>query len=86
MGEFVSGALAMGYAVAALFFAKFLRETRDRLFAFFTVAFCLLALQRLLLHVAVSAPELEGPSYALRALAFLVLIAAILDKNRRPGS
>src|SRR5688572_13722616 len=45
MSTFVAGLLVMGYAVAALFFLRFRRETRDRLFAFFAAAFALLALQ-----------------------------------------
>jgi hypothetical protein len=85
VGDFVSGALALAYLVAATFFVRFFRDTRDRLFAFFTAAFLLLALQRLMLHLATRTPELETPSYALRALAFVLLIVAILDKNRRPG-
>ena len=31
----VSGAIVMGYAVAGLFFLRFWRETRDRLFLIF---------------------------------------------------
>ena len=82
MGDLVTGALAMGYLVAATFFVRFRRDTRDRLFAFFTVAFLLFALQRILLYFSQAVPELEGPSYLLRAIAFLLLIVAILDKNR----
>ena len=46
---FFSGVLAMGYAVAALYFLRFWRESRDRLFAFFSIGFALLAVQRAIL-------------------------------------
>ena len=82
-GEFVSGLIAMGYLVSALFFLRFWRDTHDRLFAFFTAAFGLLALQRTLLSLLVGQPALELVLYTLRAAAFLVLAAGIVDKNRR---
>ncbi len=43
---FIYGLLAAGYAVAALYFLKFWRQTRDRLFAFFAASFALLFVQR----------------------------------------
>lgn len=76
----VSGVLAMGYAVAALFFLKFWRESRDRLFAFFALAFALLSLQRILLPF-VSHAELL---YTVRLIAFLLIVIAIVEKNRQP--
>jgi hypothetical protein len=82
--EFFSGVIASTYMVAALFFLRFWRDTHDRLFAYFTTAFALLAVQRTLLSFLVHQPGLELALYSLRALAFLVLAAGILDKNRRP--
>ena len=76
----VSGALAMGYSVAALFFLRYFASTRDRLFALFAAAFALLAGQRTFLPFA---PESAMPLlYSVRVLAFLLIIAAIVDKNR----
>jgi uncharacterized protein DUF5985 len=79
----VSGAMVMGYLTAGLFFLRFWRHTRDRLFAIFAGAFWLLALQRAVLTVAVHHGQ-EGASwiYGLRLLAFLLILAAIVDKNR----
>ena len=83
MRLFISGMLAMGYAVAALFFFRFWRRSRDRLFAFFSIAFALLAFHR----IALSAAEgLGGPEWAysaLRLIAYLTILAAIVDRNRR---
>lgn len=82
MTMFVAGLLLMGYAVTALFFARFWRQTRDRLFLFFATAFALLAVQRL--GLAASAWEPFDPMwyYVLRLLAFLLILFAVLDKNR----
>jgi uncharacterized protein DUF5985 len=81
MTGFLAGALAMGYFVAALYFLKFWRDVRDRLFLLFAVAFALLAVQRVALAlVSESADALA--LYGLRLLAFLVIAAAIVDKNR----
>lgn len=82
--QFVSGALVMGYAVAALFFAKFWRRTRTRLFAWFAAAFLLLALQRTALATVAPPGSVAARwSYALRLLAFVLILAAIIDQNRR---
>ncbi|HET7229047.1 MAG TPA: DUF5985 family protein [Longimicrobium sp.] len=80
----VSGAMVMAYLTAGLFFFRFWRETRDRLFLAFGTAFCLLALQRGALSLLVQA---DGDAaavwlYAIRLLAFLLILAAIIDKNR----
>lgn len=83
MELFLSGAMVAAYATVGLFFLRFWRESRDRLFVFFAVAFWLLGLQRLGLTVA--APDMPGGSMwlpILRLVAFLVILAAIADKNR----
>jgi len=79
----VSGAMVMGYLVAGLFFLRFWRDTRDRLFAIFAGAFWLLAVQRAVLTVAVRQGD-EGSVgiYGLRLVAFLLILYAIIDKNR----
>jgi hypothetical protein len=43
---FLHGATSMGSIVAALYFLRFWRDTRDRLFVLFSVAFAVLALNR----------------------------------------
>lgn len=82
MSVFVSGLLAGGYVVIVLFFLRFWRDTRDRLFGWFAVAFALLAVQRVVLLFTLDRPALEAPVYGVRLLAFLIIIAAVLDKNR----
>jgi len=83
----VSGLLVMGYAVAGLFFLRFWRETRDRLFGIFAGAFWLLAVQRLLLALTQNPDDDQLWLYGIRLLAFVLILVAIIDKNRsaRPG-
>lgn len=76
---FLSGCLTMAYAVAGLFFLRFWRDSRDRLFAFFAAAFWILAAQRAIVTLA----DVGDSIYLLRALAFVLIIIAIVDKNRR---
>ncbi|NJC39797.1 putative membrane protein YeiB [Brevundimonas alba] len=78
-----TGAIIMGYAVAALFFLKFWRRTGDRLFLAFAAAFLLLAATPLL-TLALDIPrEEQSPFYLLRASAFVIIIVAIITKSRR---
>ena len=79
---FLGGALAMGYLVAALFFLRYWRQTRDRLFAAFAAALLMLALQRLLLAMDLALVEHQTWYYVLRLAAFVLILAAIIDKNR----
>lgn len=79
----------MGYSVVGLYFLRFWKQSRDRLFAFFAVAFWILAVQRFSLSLI--APNHAGAEegmerqlifYCLRLLAFVLILAAIIDKNR----
>ncbi|MDQ6716926.1 MAG: DUF5985 family protein [Gemmatimonadota bacterium] len=79
---FISGALAMGYAVAALYFIKFWRQTHDRLFALFALAFCLLVIHRVLLAALVGTEEQAVAYYLLRLVAFALIAVAVIGKNR----
>ncbi len=80
----VTGALAMGNAVAALFFARFWRRTGSRLFAWFAAAFALFAFQRILLALLPPAsPDAMPWSYAVRLLGYVLILVGILEQNRR---
>jgi ABC-type polysaccharide/polyol phosphate export permease len=82
---FIAGMLVMGYVVAGLFFFRFWKQTRDRLFALFAAAFALLAGQRVVLAIAVYHQMDTTSAYVLRLLAFLLFLGAIVDKNRGAG-
>jgi hypothetical protein len=83
MEEFMMGAIAMASAVASLFFLRFWRDTGDRLFGLFSLAFLLIGITRL--GLAMSRDQAEGMThwYWVRLVAFLIILAAIVDKNRR---
>jgi hypothetical protein len=84
---FISGATFLAYIVAALFFLRFWKETKDRLFALFAVAFAVLGVNRILLTYFAEPHEARTLLYLVRLLAYLVILAAIVDKNRgRPRS
>ena len=78
----IAGALAMGYAVAGLFFLRFWKRTRDRLFAIFACSFWVLAAQRIGLAAATYHNFDTTWLYGLRLLAFMLILFAIIDKNR----
>jgi hypothetical protein len=80
---FVMGAIAMASVVAALFFLRFWRDTGDRLFLIFAAAFFLLAATRI--GLALSQVQQEGHThwYWVRLVAFVLILIAIVDKNRR---
>ena len=82
LADFVAGLIVMGYLVAALFFARFYRDARDRLFLWFSTGFVLLAVQRASLAVADLIPIDPTWYYVIRLVAFLLFLGAIIDKNR----
>jgi hypothetical protein len=77
---FLSGVLALGYAIAALYFLRFWRESRDPLFGWFSAAFALLAVHRTVLTFLQEYDVL----YIARLAAFVVILVAIVQKNRSP--
>jgi hypothetical protein len=85
MIEFMSGAVTMGFAIAALFFLRFWRRTAERLFLAFAAAFFLLALNQALALWLGAADERVGYTYLLRVLGFVFILGAILDKNLAAG-
>lgn len=80
----VSGALTMGYALAALFFTKFWRRTRVPLFGWFSLAFVLLATQRLMLVLFDRTPDAFPWSHVVRLFAFVMILTGIALQNRGP--
>jgi hypothetical protein len=79
----ISGAVAMGFFAAGIFFLRFWVESRDRLFAMFAVALFVLAASRVLLSVLHDLEEERILLYLIRLAAFLIILAGIVDKNLR---
>jgi hypothetical protein len=83
MSEFIAGALAMAYWVVGVFFVRAWTKTHDRLFATFAAAFFVLGSIRIALVMAAGMEEHQWYLYWLRLLAYLLILFAVIDKNRR---
>jgi len=79
----VWSATAMGGVTAGLFFLRFWRDSRDRLFLVFALAFFVLSLNWLALVAAPVATGTHHFAYVIRLVAFVLLLVGIVDKNRR---
>jgi hypothetical protein len=86
MEGFLLGVIVTGSLVAALFFLKFWRQTRDYLFLAFAAAFLLEGGNRIG-FLFLDAPS-EGTSaiYLVRLLAFLLIVGGIAYKSSRPSA
>lgn len=84
IGSLLAGAIAMASCVAALFFLRFWRQTRDGFFLYFAAAFALDAVTRFVLSAADLSEETEPLVYLARLVTFCLIIVAIVRKNR-PG-
>lgn len=77
--------LAVGAVAAtaiAIIFWSFHRRRHDRFFALFAVAFAAMGINRALLLVVEDRGETETIVYLLRAVAFALIIVAVVDRNR----
>jgi len=86
MYNFLSGMVTAGYLVAALFFFRFWRRTKDTLFVNFSIAFLLFASGQL------GSIWFDGPHddntwiFLLRLAGFVLLLVAIVRKNYSPSA
>lgn len=78
---FFGGALTLGFLIAAVFFLKFWRRTRDSFFLTFAAAFALLAINQAVPVIFGIPREDQTPVYLLRLAGFALIIWAILSKN-----
>jgi hypothetical protein len=86
MSPFLQGATMLGSFAIAIFFLRYWRVTHDRLFGVFAAAFALFGANRIVLSLLDPASEARTWVYALRAAAFIMIIAAVVDKNLSRGS
>jgi hypothetical protein len=84
MLQFVHGGLTVASLAVAIFLVRFYRASGERLFALFAGAFAVLALHWALLGALPLQGEHRPLAYVLRLVAFLLILVAIIDKNRRP--
>jgi hypothetical protein len=78
---FVLGFLCLSCLVAALFFLKFWRQTRDGLFLAFGIAFIIEGANRCFMLLLAHPSEGSPSVYIVRMFAALIILAAILRKN-----
>jgi hypothetical protein len=81
--QFLYGGLTIMCLAIGAFFLRYWHLQRDRFFVWFTIAFwCLGASWGV--HLLIASSSETGPHvYVFRVVAFLLIIAAIIDKNRR---
>lgn len=82
MTDALQGGAVVAAAAIALFFLHFHRQTGDRFFAFFGVAFAIFAVNRVVLLALDDESEARTAAYLVRALAFALIAYAVIDKNR----
>jgi hypothetical protein len=80
---FLAGTTSMSMLVIALFFLRFWRRTRDRLFLFFSAAFLVLMAERVVRLFTGVETEWAPYVYSVRLAAFVLILLAVVDKNRR---
>ena len=84
--DFLSGAVALGFVVCALFFLRFWYRTREELFLAFSLAFVLLGIGQTILALASIPTEERGSLYLIRLTAFALILVAIYRKTRTARS
>jgi hypothetical protein len=82
MKSLLLGAIAMASLTIGLFFLRFWRDTGDRFFLFFAAAFGIEGMIRVAQGLSVVSEEREPLFYLVRLFSFLLIISAVVDKNR----
>jgi hypothetical protein len=86
LNHFMQGGCCVASWAIGLFFLRFWRVSRDRLFLFFVAAFWAFALNWVGLVAVEATDETRHWFYVVRLAAFLLLAVGIVDKNRRTKS
>ena len=82
---FLLGVIVIASLASSLFFLKFWKRTRDSLFLAFGAAFLIEGINRLGFLLVENPNEGSPAIYVVRLLAFLLILAAIIRKNRTPA-
>lgn len=86
MLEYLWGMLTMATAMGALFFLRYWRIGRERLFLFLSFAFATFSASWIALAMIRPPYEHRQVVYLLRLVAFGAIMIGIADKNRRSRS
>jgi hypothetical protein len=87
---FLAGIRMATFAAAGVFFLKFWKASRDRFFLLFCIACWLLALECVVISIMnhsdrsifLQISETSAKIYLIRLCAFIVILAAVIEKNR----
>ena len=83
---FLIGVITTASLTAGVFFLKFWRHTRDSLFLAFAASFLIEGVNRMLVLFVAAKPNEGNPwTYIVRLFSFLLILVAILRKNRGAG-
>jgi hypothetical protein len=81
---FLVGVIVTASLVAAAFFLRFWKQTHDVLFLAFSASFAIEGINRCAI-LFLERPELGNQViYLIRLFSYLLILAAIVHKNRRP--
>ena len=83
MDAVLVGGIATASLVAGLFFFRFWRTSGDRFFLYFALSFWIEGAQRFVVFQIIGNDEASPLYYLPRLVAYGLIIAAIVDKNRR---
>jgi hypothetical protein len=83
INAYLDGVITFGHLTAGLFFLRFWKRSGDRLFVMLATSFWLLGSVRVLMIFRTSE---EHPFYWFRLIAYLIILAAIIDKNFRKST
>jgi uncharacterized membrane protein HdeD (DUF308 family) len=79
---FLLGVIVTASLTAAGFFWRFYRQTRDKLFFAFAAAFAIEGINRMAFLLVDKPSEGSPIIYMVRLVAFLLILGAIVAKNR----
>jgi hypothetical protein len=86
MNLLLLGAIVMACLTITLFFLRFWWKTRDRFFLYFAASFFTEGVIRTILGLTSVSSETEPFFYIIRLFSFLLILVAIIDKNRANGN
>jgi hypothetical protein len=81
LNSFLLGAIVLCCVGSGLFFLRFWRKSADRLFLIFAIAFWVLGVNWLALAFT-EKDEVRTALYAVRLIAFILILVGIWAKNR----
>jgi uncharacterized membrane protein HdeD (DUF308 family) len=81
MERMLLGAISMASLIAAMFFLRFWKNTRDKFFLWFAVSFAIEGINRAALGLSDDPNEGQPFFYVIRFLSYLLIVIAIVSKN-----